>query len=106
MGMHHYASGIEKHVVQTALDIGDPTTGPGTRVGLGEEGDLVGDLVADERQCLIDDIGYQQLGGGSAGRDRPASGVDRLVDSDVLVQVESWQAGERTADDPHLRGRI
>jgi hypothetical protein len=43
-----------------------------------EHGDLVGDLVADERQHVVDHVGNQKLPGPGTRRNRAVAGVDGL----------------------------
>jgi hypothetical protein len=52
----HLDTGVDEGVVAAAFDVSDPASSPRARVRLIEHRDFVGELVADERQCMVDSL--------------------------------------------------
>jgi hypothetical protein len=78
---------VDEHVVESPLDVADARHRGPARARLAEDGDLVGDLVADQRHRVVVEVRQVHLGRALAGRDRAAPLVDRLNDPQVLAQM-------------------
>ena len=99
------AAVVGEYAVDAALGVGDAPAGPRIGVGLAQHRDLVAELVADQRERVVDDVGDEQLRAARARRHRPVVRVDRLVDRDVLVEMQPHRAGVRPRDHADLGGR-
>ena len=97
---------VDERALDASLDVCDAATGPRAGVRLGQHGQFIGELVANQRNRVIDDVGDEELRRGGARGHRPGLGVHRLVDRDVLVEVQAGRPGVRARDHADLGGRI
>jgi hypothetical protein len=79
---------VVEAVVEATEGVLDPLVDGPAGTGAVDEPELVGDLVADERQRVVVKVGEVDLVGTGPGADRRAGRIDGLDDGEVVAEMQ------------------